>query len=98
MVLIFATGFFLRYAFANRWIGPVGQIAVGITAGLVLVIAGCRTQRRGILIFAQMLAAAGIVLLYLATYSAFGFYHLVGQQAASLFLFAIVVESARLRA
>ena len=65
-------------------------------AGLVLVIAGCRTQRRGILIFAQMLAAAGIVLLYLATYSAFGFYHLVGQQAASLFLFAIVVESALL--
>jgi uncharacterized membrane protein len=96
VVLIFATGFFLRYAFANRWIGPVGQIALGATAGVVLVAAGGRCQRTGRRVFAQMLAAAGIVLVYLATYSAFGFYHLIDQQTAGLFLFLVVVESALL--
>jgi uncharacterized membrane protein len=94
VVLIFATGFFLRYAFANRWIGPVGQIAFGVLGGLALVVAGARSHRRGRNVFGQMLAAAGIVVLYLATYSAFAFYHLIDQQPAGLFLFAIVVESA----
>jgi uncharacterized membrane protein len=93
VVLIFATGFFLRYAFANRWIGPVGQIALGVGGGLALVVAGARLARRQRRAFAQMLTAAGIVLLYLATYSGFGFYHLIDQQTASVFLLVIVVES-----
>lgn len=96
VVLIFATGFFMRYAFANRWIGPVGQIALGVAGGLALVVAGGRLERRGRRVVAQMLSAAGIVLLYLSTYSAFGFYHLIDQRAAGVFLLLLVVESALL--
>ena len=40
-----------------------------------------------------MLTAGGVVLLYLSTYGAFGFYHLIGQRAAGLMLALIVAES-----
>jgi uncharacterized membrane protein len=93
VVLLFATSFFLRYAFENEWIGPIGRVTMGVVASLALVIAGRRYLGRGWRTFAQMLIAAGVVLLYLSTYSAFGFYHLMPQRAAGLFLFLVVAES-----
>jgi uncharacterized membrane protein len=93
VVLLFATSFFLRYAFENEWIGPIGRVTMGVVASLALVVAGRRYLGRGWRTFAQMLIAAGVVLLYLSTYSAFGFYHLVPQRAAGLFLFLVVAES-----
>ncbi len=93
VVLLFATAFFLRYAFENQWIGPIGRVTLGIAAGLALVTAGRRYLLRGWRVFSQMLVAAGVVLLYLSTYSAFGFYHLLPQRAAGLFLFLVVAES-----
>ncbi len=93
VVLLFATAFFLRYAFENQWIGPIGRVTLGIGAGLGLVTVGRRYLRRGWRMFSQMLVAAGVVLLYLSTYSAFGFYHLLPQREAGLFLFLVVAES-----
>ena len=43
-----------------------------------------------------MLSSGGILVLFLSVYSAFGFYHLVPQQAAAAFLLAVIVESALL--
>ncbi len=43
-----------------------------------------------------MLTSAGIVLLYLSMYGAFGFYHLISQRAAGVFLLLLVAESALL--
>jgi len=92
--LIFAAAFFLRYAIENEWIGPLGRVTVGAVVGAALVIAGWNYHRRGWRIFSQMLSAAGVIVLYLATYSAFGFYRLLPQQAAAVFLVIVVVESA----
>ena len=86
--------FFLRYAFENEWIGPLGRVALGIAAGAILSWRGLRYERRGWHVFAQMLLAASIVLIYLSTYSAFAFYHLLSQQLAAIFLIALVAESA----
>lgn len=94
VLIIFATAFFLRYAFENNWIGPVGRVTLAAIGGLALIAAGWHYNRRaGWRIFAQMLTSAGVVLLYLGTYSAFGFYHLLPQRAAGIFLFFIVVET-----
>ena len=93
VVLLFGTGFFLRYAFENQWIGPMGRVSLGVLAGTVLAVGGRQYDRRGWRVFSQMLTAAGVVLLYLSCYAAFGFYHLVGQRAASAMLALIVVES-----
>ena len=93
VLLIFAAAFFLRYAYQNNWIGPVGRVAIGALVGTALMVVGQRYQRRGWRIFAQMVTSAGIVVLYLATYTAFGFYHLLPQQQAGIFLAVIVIES-----
>lgn len=96
VVLLFATGFFLRYAYDNEWIGPVGQVSIGVSAGLALLVAGWKKDRQGWRIFSRMLTSGGIVVLYVSTFSAFGFYHLVPQSVAAVFLAILVAESALL--
>ena len=94
VLIIFAAAFFVRYAFENNWIGPIGRVSLTAVAGLALVVAGWYyDRRRGWRLFAQMLSGAGVVLLYLAAYSAFGFYHLLSQRSAAPFLLIIVVET-----
>lgn len=96
ILLVFGTAFFLRYAYENQWIGPVGRVAVGLLTGLALTVAGWRYDRRGWRIFSQMLSSGGVVVLFLAVYSAFGFYRLLPQQAAAAFLLVVIIESALL--
>ncbi len=96
ILLLFGTAFFLRYAYENQWIGPIGRVAVGLLTGLALVVAGWKYDRRHWRIFSQMLSSGGVVVLFLSVYSAFGFYHLVPQQVAAAFLLAVIVESALL--
>jgi len=98
LLLLFATAFFLKYAFENRWIGELGRVSLGVLAGEGLCLAGLRYHRRGWHVFSQMLFAGGVVLLYLATYGAFGYYHLIPQRSAAIFLMALVAESAALAA
>jgi uncharacterized membrane protein len=99
VLIVFATAFFLRYAFENNWIGPIGRVALASLGGLGLVAAGWHYDRnRGWRRFAQMLSGAGVVLLYLAAYSAFGFYHLLPQSAAGPYLIVLVVETMMLAA
>lgn len=90
---IFTASFFLRYAYENNWIGPQGRVAIGESIGLVLACAGLSYHRRGWRLFARMLTACGIVVLYLSTYSAFGFYRLLPQGQAGGFMAAIVALS-----
>jgi len=96
VLLLFATAFFLKYAFENQWIGELGRVALGVVAGAALCVAGLYTHRRGSWLFSQMLSAAGVVLLYLATFAAFGYYHLIPQERAGIFLVVLVLETAAL--
>ncbi len=93
VVLVFAAAFFLRYAIENRWIGPLGRVALAAVAGMALVLGGQHYHQRGWRVFAPMLTGGGLVVFYLATFAAFGFYHLLPRQAAAVFLLVIVVES-----
>ncbi len=95
-LILFATAFFLKYAFDNRWIGELGRVAIGVAAGLALTVLGFKYYRRGWRIFSQILTAGGIVLLYLSVYAAFGYYHLLTQRPAFAFLIILVAQSAGL--
>jgi uncharacterized membrane protein len=95
-LILFATAFFLKYAFDNRWIGELGRVTIGVAAGLTLTILGFRYHQRRWRIFSQILTAGGIVLLYLSVYAAFGYYHLVTQKAAFAYLLILVAEAAGL--
>jgi uncharacterized membrane protein len=98
VALIFcAAAFFLKYAFENRWIGELGRVALGIAVGLAFVAGGLERYRKGWRNLSQILTAGGIAILYLSVYGAFGYYHLVDQRSAFIFL-AILVAAADLLA
>ncbi|MDO8561460.1 MAG: DUF2339 domain-containing protein [bacterium] len=40
LLFIIGCGWFVSYAFANNWIGPLGRITLGIAAGLLIMILG----------------------------------------------------------
>jgi uncharacterized membrane protein len=96
VLILFATAFFLKYAFDNRWIGELGRVSIGIAFGIAMCLAGFRYHQRGWRIFSQILTSGGIVLLYLSTYAAFGYYHLVGQKTSFAFLAILIAEAAAL--
>jgi uncharacterized membrane protein len=93
LLLLFAGGFFLKYSFENQWIGPLGRVAIGILAGSGLCVAGLHFHRRRLGLFSQMLTAAGVVLIYLATFASFGYYRLLPRDQAVIVLLALVVET-----
>jgi uncharacterized membrane protein len=93
VLLLFATAFFLKYAFENAWVGELGRVAIGVLAGAALCVAGYAYHRRGWRAFSQMLTAGGVVLLYLAAYGSFGYYHLMPRDRGAIFLIVIVAEA-----
>jgi uncharacterized membrane protein len=95
-LILFATAFFLKYAFDNRWIGELGRVAIGVAAGVIMTALGFKYHKRGWRIFSQILTGGGIVLLYLSAYAAFGYYNLVPQKAAFGYLAILVAEAAGL--
>jgi uncharacterized membrane protein len=96
VLLLFATAFFLEYAFEPGWLGPLGRVSLGVLGGAALCAGGLSSHRRGQWLFSRMRTAAGAVLLYLTTFSAFGY--LLPQQRAAFFLIALVAETAALAA
>ncbi|MGA2033370.1 MAG: DUF2339 domain-containing protein [Thermoguttaceae bacterium] len=96
VLLLFAAAFFLKQVFENRWVGETGRVAIGVFFGVALCLAGFRYHRRGWRVFSQMLTAGGIVLIYLSTFGAFGYYHLLPREQATVFLVVLIAESALL--
>lgn len=95
-VILFATAFFLKYAFDNRWIGELGRVAIGVVAGVSMCVFGFRYHKRGWRVFSQILTAGGTVVLYLSVYAAFGYYHLATQKATFVYLAILIAEAAGL--
>lgn len=86
LVLVLGIGFFLRYAFDNRWIGPAGRVTLGVVAGVAFLLLGERLQRAAYRVPAQGVVAAGIATLYLSAYAAHSFYQLVTRPTAFAFM------------
>ena len=92
LALTIGAGFFLKLAFDNDWIGPVGRVSLGIVIGIALLAAGEYSRRR-VPLWAQPVTAGGIGILYLSIYAAFGLYDLILPLPAFLFLALVVVLS-----
>jgi uncharacterized membrane protein len=89
--------FFLMYAFQNRWIGPVLQVAMGLIASAILVGLGqFFLAKPGYRAYAQMLASGGIVILFLSIYAAYNVYHLIGFEVAFAVLALAAVSASAL--
>jgi uncharacterized membrane protein len=77
VTVVLAVAFFFKYAVDNRWIGERGRVLLGAAAGLAALAAAEWFRRAGQRIFAQGICGAGIAILYVSTYAAYGFYGLV---------------------
>ncbi len=79
---IVGVGFFLKYAYDNAMIGPLGRVVITAVAGIAALIVGEGTRRRGYGIVAKGMTALGFAVLYAADFSAYRFYELIGSGPA----------------
>lgn len=86
--------YFLKYAVDNDWIGPRGQVALGVLLGTALVAASPWLLKRGLVYFADGLTGLGLAVLYLSLWAGGSYYHLMSTEAA--FAAMIVVTAVTL--
>jgi uncharacterized membrane protein len=77
LVLIIGTGFFLKYAFDQDWLGPAVQIAVGFACGGGLLFLGSICHQRKLRGLDVGIAASGLGALYLSSYAAWQVHQLL---------------------
>jgi len=82
LAILFAAGFFLKYAFDNDWIGDRGKVAIGFLSGSALLVASRFLLRGGYLYFSEGIAGLGAGILYLSIYAGWSVYHLFPPAAA----------------
>ncbi len=82
ITVMFAVGFFLKYAYDQRWIGPLGRVLIAGFSGLVALAVGEVTRRRGYDIVAKGVTALGFAILYATVFAAHRWYGLIGTPTA----------------
>src|SRR5215471_9459359 len=87
--VLIGVAFFLQWAFQNHLIGPGGRVAIGVVAGIGLVVWSERFRRKNYVPFSYSLKAVGIGALYLSLWAASQSYDLIPASVA--FLAMIVV-------
>ena len=91
--LLIGVTYFLKYAFDSGWIGPTGRIAIGLIAGIAVVLWSERFRTRGYRVFSYSLKAVGIGTLYLSLWAAFQVYHLIPSGVAFACMFAVTAAT-----
>src|SRR5512146_1030858 len=86
---LIGVSYFIKYAFDNNWIGPSGRIAIGIIAGIAVVLWSERFRHKGFAVFSYSLKAIGIGTLYLSMWGAYEVYHLVPSSVSFIAMIAV---------
>jgi uncharacterized membrane protein len=92
--VLIGVSYFLKFAFDNNWIGPAGRVAIGLLAGIAIVVWSENFRCRGYVIFSYSLKAVGIGVLYLSLYAAFQVYSLVTGGVAFAMMLAVTAATA----
>ena len=90
IVIFFGVAYFLKYSFENNWISELGRIIIGYIAGTAVMALSDLVLRRNYPYFAQGITGGGIGIIYLTTFAAVNFYHLLNPSVA----FGILVFTA----
>src|SRR5262249_24950340 len=76
IAILFGVAYFIKYAFDNNWIGPGGRVAIGVVAGIAVLLWSERFRSKGYAPFSYSLKAVGIGILYLSFWAASSYFHL----------------------
>jgi uncharacterized membrane protein len=94
IAVLVGLSYFLKLAIENNWIGPATRVAIGIVAGIALILWSERFRTRAFVAFAYSLKAIGIGALYLSLWAAFQFYRLLPATAAFFAMMMVTASSA----
>src|SRR5206468_8365369 len=94
--LLVRVSYILKFAFDNNWIGPAGQISIGLVAGIAIVIWSERFRAKNYKAFSYSLKAVGIGALYLSLWAAFHVYSLIPSVVAFLAMLIVTAATAAL--
>jgi uncharacterized membrane protein len=89
LAVLIGVAWFLKLAFDNHWIGPLGRVMIGLLAGAALIAWSERFHRRGFAVFSFSLKAIGSGTLYLSLWAAFQLYALVPASVAFAAMIAV---------
>jgi len=89
LAVLIGVAWFLKLAFDNHWIGPIGRVFSGLLAGVALVVWSERFQKRGFAAFSYSLKAIGSGTLYLSLWAAYQIYALVPAGVAFAAMIAV---------
>lgn len=72
--IVLGVAFFVIYAIQNKWIGPTGQVALGVLAGIVLIVLGEVFYQKEYRNYGLTLVGGGFAIIYFAMFAAYRFY------------------------
>jgi uncharacterized membrane protein len=91
--LLAGVAYFIKLVFDNGWVGPGGRVAIGLVAGIAVVLWSERFRKRNYSAFSYSLKAVGIGTLYFSLWGAFQVYHLIPSSAAFVAMIAVTAAT-----
>ncbi len=90
VAVIIGTGFFIKYAFENEWIGPTGRVVLGMLVGLAFIAWGelWKTKYK---YYSQGLVGGGIAILFLALFGAASYYAVIPMNIGRILFIVVTV-------
>jgi hypothetical protein len=88
-LLLLAFGWFVSYAFANNWIGPVGRITIGLMAGVSFLLLGTWRMRQFVH-QGGIFTVVGATTILLTLYAARELYNFFTPETALVLMFMTV--------
>ena len=89
LAVMIGMAWFLKFAFDNHWIGPLGRVLIGLAAGAGLIAWSGRFRSHGYAAFSYSLKALGSGILYLSLWAAFSYFHLIPSGVAFAAMIAV---------
>lgn len=96
LAVLIGMAWFLKFAFDNHWIGPLGRVLIGLVAGGALIAWSERFRMRGYAVFSYSLKAVGSGILYLSLWAAFSVYQLLPGSVAFVAMVLVTAFNAYL--
>jgi uncharacterized membrane protein len=93
VAILIGVAYFLKYAFDIGWIGKQGRVAIGLLAGIAVVVWSESFRRKGSAAFSYSLKAVGIGILYLSLWAASQYFHLVPASAAFVAMILVTAST-----
>jgi uncharacterized membrane protein len=94
IAIVVGVSYFEKLAIENHWVNETWRTIQGGVAGVLFVLGGLRIAKKGYRLYGQILAGTGVALMYVSTYAAFNFYHLLSYPVAFGLMVAITALSA----